>query len=113
MPWRKMSGKSAEGQQAALDAKHAAEQKAYAKARAEEDAERIPYDFKVYRMGLYTCSVCTSLTDDAATQKLNRERPSGCSSPWQLSSAEQLAGGKPNGGRCPHDKKRRHIAYEC
>lgn len=69
-------------------------------------------DFVAYTMGLAYASVCTSLDDDAATARLNREYPTGVAT-WIVSTDSHFADGI-NTNPCPcHDQPdtHRHILF--
>lgn len=71
-------------------------------------------DFTPYAMGLAYASVCTSLTDAEATQRLNAQHPTGVG-PWQVSAKGHFADGvSPNPCPCDrHPDTHRHILFEC
>lgn len=69
--------------------------------------------FVVYSHGIVHASACTSLTDDAATAKMNVEYPTGIDSRWQI-TGEPFRTGEPNGVPC-HDapETHRHVLFTC
>lgn len=74
-----------------------------------------PAEFTPYAVGLMCASVCTSLSDEEATARLNRERPTGISSAWEVSDDEFFADGtSPNPCPC-HDapETHRHLLFNC
>ncbi|GII88241.1 hypothetical protein Ssi03_62310 [Sphaerisporangium siamense] len=71
-----------------------------------------PYDFKVYRAGLLHASVCTNLTDEQATGRLNTEHPTGISAQWAVCDGP-FADGTPNGATCPGLPTHRHVLFIC
>lgn len=72
------------------------------------------YDFRAYAVGFVSASVCTSLTDEQATARLNAEQPTGIESPWQVADDVTFASGDPNPRPC-HDwpDTHRHILFHC
>lgn len=71
-------------------------------------------DFHVYAMGLCNASVCTSLTDEQATARINETNPTGIARTWQLSDNSTFAGGDPH--PCPCNEKpdtHRHLLFSC
>jgi hypothetical protein len=69
--------------------------------------------FFVIGLGLCAASVCTRLTDEEATARLNREAPTGVSTEWQISKDEKFATGQPNPCPCPDYAGHRHILFNC
>lgn len=70
-------------------------------------------DFTAYAVGFVFASVCTSLTDQEATERLNAEHPTGIGSRWFI-APEAFLSGDPNG--CPCDQwpaTHRHILFAC
>lgn len=68
--------------------------------------------FTPYAVGLCYASVCTDLTDDEATAKLNLTRPTGIEFGWKIAD-EPFSGGEPNPTPCPDDPSCRHILFVC
>jgi hypothetical protein len=71
-------------------------------------------DFAAYSMGLIYASVCTSLSDDDATDRLNAEHPAGTVGGWTIASDPTFAAGEPN--PCPCNRRpetHRHILFSC
>jgi len=71
-----------------------------------------PVDFHIYSHGLLYASVCTSLSDEEATERLNCEHPTGIASRWTLAN-EPFSGGESNPTRCFERKGNRHILFSC
>ena len=72
-----------------------------------------PDDFALYSMGLVQASVCTSLDDATATERLNAEHAAGTQLGW-LIAPDNFADGTPN--RCPcntHPETHRHLLFYC
>lgn len=70
-------------------------------------------EFTPYAVGLCYASVCTTLTTEEATGRLNIERPTGVS-PWAPSSDPTFRQGGPNPGPCDRwPDTHRHILFEC
>jgi hypothetical protein len=70
-------------------------------------------DFTAYAVGFVFASVCTSLTDAEATERLNLVHPTGISSRWSIAD-EPFRTGEPNG--CPCNDRpdtHRHILFAC
>ncbi len=64
------------------------------------------------KIGLVQAIVCTSITDEEATEMLNAEHPPGTSHPWSISS-DNFSEDVPNPAPCLDDESRRHILFEC
>jgi hypothetical protein len=64
-----------------------------------------------YSIGLGFASVCTNLDDDAATDRLNLQHPTGVQ-PWHV-HGEPFADGSPNPSPCPDREQCRHILFSC
>lgn len=72
------------------------------------------YDFAAYSVGVVCASVCTSLTDEQATDRLNAEHPTGITTRWQVAPDETFATGQPNPTPCEHHPEtHRHILFHC
>ena len=70
-------------------------------------------DFKVYANGLCYASVCTSLTPEAATERINRENPTGVSSQWALHNGP-FRTGEPNPTPCEtFPETHKHYLFVC
>ena len=69
--------------------------------------------FEVYVLGIVHASVCTDLTRRAATERLNREHPSGITSRWRPSKEPAFLGGEPNPSPCERDPSRTHYLFSC
>lgn len=69
-------------------------------------------EFEAYGVGLCFASVCTRLTDDEATVRLNRIRPTGVG-PWKPVDDSTFSGGEPNPCPCPDDDRNRHVLFVC
>lgn len=73
-----------------------------------------PLDFEAYSIGLICASVCTSLSNEEATARLNAEHPTGVQSPWRISEDKAFRNGEPNPCPCEHHPKtHRHILFNC
>ena len=71
-------------------------------------------DFEVYSIGIVHASVCTSLSDEEATKRINAEHPTGTSSMWAVSKSATFRDGNPNPCPCERNPKtHRHILFEC
>lgn len=70
-------------------------------------------DFRAYSVGFCCASVCTSLSDEQATVRLNQEHPTGLASGWAVSTDEKFAGGQPNPCPCPDVAGHRHVLFNC
>lgn len=80
---------------------------------ATPNREALP-EFTAYGMGLCYASVCTALTDEQATERLNAEQPTGIESRWRVSPASTFRRGGPNPGPCEESPgTHRHILFEC
>lgn len=71
--------------------------------------------FDVYSgPGLLYASVCTTLDDEAATARMNREHPTGISSAWSIDDAGEFADGTPMPSPCSDGKEGcRHVLFSC
>jgi hypothetical protein len=78
----------------------------------EEDHQVEDYFF-MYRYGLSHCSVCTTLSDEDATDRLNTDNSTGISSPWAISEDKTFSGGEPHPCPCPDVKGARHVLFVC
>lgn len=68
--------------------------------------------FAIYAWGACYASVCTNLSNDAATLHLNMQLPTGIASQWQVAQ-ECFRSGEPNGFPCPQHEGRRHLLFAC
>jgi len=68
-------------------------------------------EFKAYSTGLCFASVCTSLTNEEATRKLNEEHPTGVH-PWTIHDGD-FANGVKNPSPCGKNPNNRHILFSC
>ena len=69
-------------------------------------------DFVVIGVGLCYASVCTKLTDEETTSRLNMEHPTGVG-PWSISEDKTFATGQPNPCPCVEIPGNRHILFSC
>ncbi len=70
-------------------------------------------EFDAYAAGICYASVCTSLSDEEATRRLNRQFPTGVS-PWAVSENPTFNDGfRPNPSPCPDAETHRHILFSC
>ena len=70
-----------------------------------------PAPFMAYSVGLCYASVCTRLSDDEATARLNALRPTGVG-PWRIAD-EAFADGSPNPSPCHDTPDHRHVLFTC
>ncbi len=71
-------------------------------------------EFTAYSVGFVCASVCTSLSVDEATERLNKEYPTGISSQWKLSTDTVFASGTPMPCICPdHPETHKHYLFNC
>lgn len=72
-------------------------------------------DFDAYSVGLCYVSVCTSLTDEEATDRLNHEHPTGINSSWFVSTEPHFHEGyASNPCPCPSSPStNRHVLFQC
>lgn len=68
--------------------------------------------FLIYSAGVVYTSVCTTLSDEEATTRLNCESPTGVT-PWAVSKDPNFITGEPNPCPCPHIIGARHILFSC
>lgn len=70
--------------------------------------------FTIYALGPVCASVCTDLTIQEATEKLNEQAPTGITSSWSLSEDKAFLDGTPNGGACDQESdKYKHYLFNC
>jgi hypothetical protein len=74
--------------------------------------QRPNYDFCAYAVGLCYASVCTSLSLEEATQRLNAEHPTGLEHGWKL-AAEAFRTGERNPCPCPDYAEHWHFLFSC
>jgi hypothetical protein len=73
-----------------------------------------PNDLIVYGIGLMCASVCTTLSDDEATEQLNLMEPTGIKAGWVISEDKNFRTGEANPCPCElHPETRRHILFNC
>lgn len=70
-------------------------------------------EFEVYARGLCYVSVCTSLTVEEATARVNLEEPTGIASPWVMSTAPTFSGGEPMPLPCSRHPGNWHLLFVC
>lgn len=71
-------------------------------------------DFKVYAAGLTHASVCSSLSLEETTHRLNKEMPSGTRRGWQPCEDKKFKSGEPNPCRCEEaPKTHKHYLFDC
>ncbi len=71
-------------------------------------------DFELYAHGVCCASVCTCLSDEETTRRLNLEHPTGISSLWHISSDSSFHSGHPNPTPCEQSPDtHRHILFNC
>lgn len=76
---------------------------------SEQPVTSVNGDFAAYAVGMVYASVCTSLNDAAATDRLNTEHPDG----WRI-AAEPFASGDANGRPCnKRPTTHRHLLFTC
>ncbi len=68
--------------------------------------------FEVYGIGIVCASVCSNLSKDETSKRLNREHPTGISSQWRLSGDNFGDGGK-NPHTCEQDADCKHYLFNC
>lgn len=70
--------------------------------------------FTVYSIGLCSASVCTSLSIEEATKRLNIDQPTGIKSQWVADLSETFKTGEKNGCNCEQNPKtHRHFLFHC
>jgi hypothetical protein len=70
-------------------------------------------EFCVYATGPACCSVCSSLSIEETTKRLNRENPSGLG-PWQPSKDATFSGGEPQPSPCERSPAtHKHYLFNC
>ncbi len=69
-------------------------------------------EFVIYAWGLSYASVCTSVSDDDAADRLNVELPSGVK-PWKVAADPTFATGETNPCPCPDSQEHRHLLFTC
>lgn len=84
----------------------------------DETVEEVPpdvkiTDFEVYSLGIVSASVCTSLSIEAATERMNKFHPTGIRSEWKLSKNKTFASGPPMPCQCPDHETHKHYLFNC
>ena len=70
-------------------------------------------DFTVYSDGIVHCSVCSALSPEETTAKLNAEHPTGITSRWEIAD-EPFATGEPNPCPCKENPEtHKHYLFVC
>lgn len=70
-------------------------------------------EFHVAEVGIVRAIVCTSLSDDEATKRLNEEHPTGISSRWEIDPIV-LDDGTQTPCKClDNPDTHRHIIFSC
>ena len=69
-------------------------------------------EFQIYAKGPIHCSVCTSLSVEEATERVNVENPTGIMSKWKISD-ENFVTGEPNPHSCECLKTHNHMLFVC
>lgn len=70
-------------------------------------------EFTIYAHGLVSASVCTNLPLNEATERLNRELPTGIPSGWKASPEPTFASGDPQPGPCELSDGSTHYLFHC
>lgn len=87
--------------------------RAKATSNPEDHAVAPTYDFAAYAVGLCSASVCTSLPDSQATDRLNGTHPTGIASAWEIAN-EPFANGDANPRPCSNrPDTHRHLLFHC
>ncbi|MGP4092977.1 hypothetical protein [Nonomuraea sp. KM90] len=77
------------------------------------DKAPVPESFTVITVGLCVATVCTSVTNDEATGRLNVAHPTGISTRWEL-AGDPFPNGDPNPSPCrDHPDTHRHLLFHC
>lgn len=71
------------------------------------------HEFTVYAIGLCYASVCTNLSLEQATKRLNAEHPSGTTQKWQKSKDPTFHDGSPNPCNCEQGTGKKHWLFDC
>jgi len=75
-------------------------------------------DFEIMGSGMVYVSVCTRLSDEDTTKRVNEEMnidvPDRAKMEWKISSDKTFASGEPNPCKCQKwPETHRHILYTC
>lgn len=70
-------------------------------------------EFIPYSVGFISASVCSRLSIEETTKRLNYERPTGITSQWTLSTDKTFATGEPQGCQCPDHPDNKHYLFTC
>lgn len=71
-------------------------------------------EFHAYSVGPMAASVCTTLSLEAATARLNAEHPTGIDSQWQPDPAPEFRAGQPNPCPCEQEPEtHKHYLFLC
>lgn len=68
--------------------------------------------FEVYALGFVCTSVCSNLSIEETTIRLNRQEPTGISSNWKLSK-DNFKDGSLNPHPCERNPKCKHYLFNC
>lgn len=66
----------------------------------------------IYSEGVCTMSCCSALSEEATVAWVNRNHPTGITSPWSISK-EDFKDGQENGKPCEEHAGRHHYLLEC
>ena len=68
--------------------------------------------FEAYSVGIICASVCTNMSVEMATARLNLEEPTG-GHPWFLSEDKKFLQGGPMPGVCERNPAHKHYLFNC
>lgn len=71
-------------------------------------------DFTVYSVGLVNASVCSKLSIEETTERLNIEHPTGIASRWMLSKKKRFSDGRSMPCACErYPDTHKHYLFHC
>jgi hypothetical protein len=82
--------------------------------RRKGNKEKEMKDFEAYSIGICNASVCSSLTLEEITKRLNERYPTGIASQWTLSEDKQFHSGQPHPCPCEENPETHmHYLFHC
>lgn len=76
--------------------------------------QRKPRTFVVYTIGICSASVCSTLSVEEITKRINEEHPTGIQSKWEPSDNKEFKDGQSNPCACEqYPSTHKHYLYVC
>jgi len=70
-------------------------------------------EFYIYSIGMFSISVCSSLSIEEITERLNKEVPTGIESRWKLAEEKVFKDGTPMPHQCHMRAENKHYLFHC